>query len=167
MKAGIAKADDVERAAVLQLIQAIRMLKADSPVKRPGIWYVTQKQHWLGWLAEYNTRGAYGRIPGKNRDARFAYNHVVEPLMLVWLISAAGVPRKLVREAKDDAARRKTMMAQSAAIRRRVPWEVVAGRLWLSEKKQKASRADAPRLRRLALGAGAPSEWFGEGLNDF
>jgi hypothetical protein len=40
---------------------------------------------------EYDGPGAYGRIAGKQRDARFAYNHIVEPKMLLWLIKAAGV----------------------------------------------------------------------------
>ena len=30
-------------------------------------------------------------MAGTQRDARFAYNHIVEPKMLLWLIEAAGV----------------------------------------------------------------------------
>jgi len=118
------------RITVQEFIAAIRRLPADQPVVDPRKWYRTQKEHWLGWLAEYNTRGAYGRKPRMNRDARFAYNHIVEPKMLLWLISAAGVRPGLVRAARREAGEKKSMMAQSAAIRRRVPWEEIEGRLW-------------------------------------
>jgi hypothetical protein len=65
-----------------------------------------------------------------NRDARYAYNHIVEPKMLLWLIPAAGVKPALVRAARLAAKGPKTMMAQSAAIRRVVPWDMLAERLW-------------------------------------
>jgi hypothetical protein len=118
------------RISVPDLRRAIQRLPADEPVKQAGVWYLTQKEHWLGWLKDYNTKGAYGRIPGRNRDARYAYNHAVNPGLLEWLVTSAGVDPKLVRAARSAAAREKTMMAQSGAIRRVVPWEVVAERLW-------------------------------------
>jgi len=99
-------------------------------VVRKGIWYRTQKEHWLGWLSEYNTQGAYGRIPGKNRDAKYAYNHIANAKMLLWLIGAAGVDPALVRAAKRDADRDKSMNMASAAIRRRVPWDALGATLW-------------------------------------
>jgi hypothetical protein len=119
-----------ERVTVADFRRAVSRLPADRPVKQPGVWYLTQKEHWLGWLKYYNTAGAYGRRPGMNRDARYAYNHAVNPGLLEWLVRAAGVSPTLVRAARSAAAREKTMMAQSGAIRRVVPWEVVAERLW-------------------------------------
>ena len=83
----------LRRASVPELRRAILRLSADKPVKRPGVWYLTQKEHWLGWLKYYNTAGAYGRTPGMNRDARYAYNHAVNPGLLEWLVRAAGVVR--------------------------------------------------------------------------
>jgi hypothetical protein len=65
-----------------------------------------------------------------NRDARYAYNHIVEPKMLLWLIPAAGVKPALVRAARAAAKGPRTMMAQSAAVRRVVPWEIVEAALW-------------------------------------
>lgn len=118
------------RITIQEFIAAIHRLPADRPVVDPRKYYRTQKEHWLGWLGEYNTRGAYGRKAGMNRDARYAYNHVVEPKMLLWLISAAGVRPGLVWAARRDAAEQKSMMAQSAAIRARVSWEEIEGRLW-------------------------------------
>ncbi len=115
---------------VRQFRAAILRLPADRSVVVPGVWYKTQKEHWLGWLKYYNTEGAYGRQAGMNRDARYAYNHIVEPKMLLWLIPAAGVKPALVRAARSAAKGPKTMMAQSAAIRRVVPWDMLAERLW-------------------------------------
>jgi hypothetical protein len=75
----------IRRISVPQLGRAIQRLNADEPVEVPGVWYLTQKEHGRGWLKYYNTEGAYGRVPGMNRDARYAYNHVVNPRMLEWL----------------------------------------------------------------------------------
>src|SRR5687768_1490863 len=58
---------------------AIRKLPTDKPVVTPGKWYLTQKEHWLGWLSGYDGPGAYGRKGGPHQDAMFAYNHIVEP----------------------------------------------------------------------------------------
>ena len=113
-----------------QLLRAIRRLPADASVVDPKKWYLTQKQHWIGWLGEYHTPGAYGRLAGGKRDARYAYNHIVEPKMLLWLIDAAGIPDATLRKAKKAAGQGKTMMAQSAAIRRLVGWDEVASFLW-------------------------------------
>jgi len=115
---------------VRQLRAAILGLPADPPVIDPGVWYKTQKEHWRGWL-KYYTGGAYGRKPGMNRDTRYAYNHIVEPKMLLWLIPAAGVSPAIVRAAQAAAAKApNTMMSQSAALRRVVPWEIVEAVLW-------------------------------------
>jgi hypothetical protein len=61
----------------LRFRQAIRRLPADDPVVDPKKWYTTQKQHWVGWLGEYQGPGFYGRRTGSRRDAEYAYNHIV------------------------------------------------------------------------------------------
>lgn len=66
-------------------------------------WYRTQKQHWLGWLRDYRGSGYYGRQTLIRRDARFAYNHIVEVKMLSWLSQAAGVPSSTLTEARKAA----------------------------------------------------------------
>ncbi len=115
---------------------AIKALPSDQPRDQPGVWYRTQKEHWLGWLGEYEGPGAYGRLPNKRRDARFAYNHIVNPRMLLWLIQAAKVPQGLVAAATRAAqAGGATMVQQSAAIRRHVPWEVLQSALWRGRAK--------------------------------
>jgi hypothetical protein len=109
---------------------AIKKLPEDKPKIQPGVWYKTQKEHWLGWLAAYRGPGAYGRQGGENREARFAYNHVVNYLMLTWIIEVAGVDPKLVNKAKAVVDENKTLQANAGAIRKIVPWEVLAEALW-------------------------------------
>ncbi len=112
----------------------IRRLPSDKPVINPQKWYTTQKEHWLRWLGEYHTRGAYGRNTGKRRDGKFAYNHIVEPKMLLWLIEAGRVKPDLVRAAKRATGRAGTMPGKSAAIRKHVPWSEVVKALWGDER---------------------------------
>ncbi len=115
--------------SINQFIKAIRQLPADEPNIDPRKWYKTQKQHWLGWLSEYHGPGAYGRKTDMKRDARYAYSHIVEPRMLLWLIEAADVRSDLVETARRASLRGKTMQEKSAAIRRHVSWEVIESAL--------------------------------------
>jgi len=119
-----------EPTSIAKFIRALRRLPPDKPVDDPKTWYRTQKEHWIGWLSEYHGPGAYGRKVNTKRDARFAYNHIVEPKMLLWLIDAGGVSPRLVRTARRESAKATSMPQQSAIIRRLVPWEVVASSLW-------------------------------------
>ncbi len=118
-----------------QFRNAIKKLPSDEPKIQPGIWYKTQKEHWLGWLKEYRGPGAYWRKGGKNREAKFAYNHVVNHNMLTWIIDAAGVDPKLVKKAKSVIDEKKTMQANAGAVRKIVPWEVLAAALWKDSRK--------------------------------
>lgn len=120
--------------SVRKFRQAIAALPSDRPGVVPGIWYTTQKEHWLGWLAQYHGSGAYGRRPQAGHDARYAYNHIVNPQMLLWLSRACGVPRAVVQAAALEAAQKSTLMAQAAAIRRQVPWSEIEARLWSSAR---------------------------------
>jgi hypothetical protein len=65
-----------------------------------------------------------------NRDAAFAYNHIVNPKMLLWIISAAKVSPALVKAARRDAKAAASMPRKSAMVRKHVPWSVLAGALW-------------------------------------
>lgn len=116
--------------SINKFITAIRRLPSDKPVDDPKKWYRTQREHWIGWLSEYHGPGAYERKAETKRDARFAYNHVIEPKMLVWLINAGGVSPHLVAAARREAAEAISMQQQSAIIRHHVPWEVVTQALW-------------------------------------
>lgn len=115
---------------IRELRSVIRRLAADEPISQPGVWYKTQKEHWLGWLKEYDGPGYYNRIPGRDRTAEYAYNHIVEPKMLLYLIHAAGADAGVIAAATHAAKSGKTMMAKSGAIRRVVPWHLLAAHIW-------------------------------------
>jgi hypothetical protein len=115
---------------IAALIKAIRSLPEDEAVVTPGKWYRTQKEHWLGWLSEYHGPGAYGRTTTAGRDAAFAYNHIVEPKMLLYLAAASNINPSVVAEARRMSACEKTKMAQAASIRRLIPWSLVETALW-------------------------------------
>lgn len=118
--------------SVEQLLAKVRELPEDEPIDNTRKWYRTQKEHWIGWLKQYRGPGAYGRVGGNKRDAKFVYNHIVEPKMLLYLIRAAGVDARLMNAAEEAAAAASgaTLMAQSAAVRRTVPWTIVREALW-------------------------------------
>lgn len=129
--------------SIAKFIRAIRQLPSDAPRDWPGKWYKTQKQHWLRWLDEYHGPGAYGRRTGMQRDARYAYNHIVEPEMLLWLIEAADIPAGIAAAAKRASRHGKTMQEKSAAIRRHATWEIVEIALWGEKMKiPQSSRQD-------------------------
>ena len=93
------------------------------------IQYASQKQHWLGWLGEYNSPGFYGRRDW-NRTAEFVYNHVVCPPMVLWLGEAVGIPTESISAAVRAAlAAPANMMSQSSAIRGTIPWSEIDARL--------------------------------------
>jgi hypothetical protein len=119
-----------ETISIAQFIRAIQRLPSDEPQIRPGIWYKTQKEHWLEWLKGYQGPGGYGRKVDKARDARFAYNHIVNYEMLLWIIAAAGVKPGLVNAARRASTHGSTLQQKSAAMRKLVPWELLAGALW-------------------------------------
>ena len=119
-----------ETITIVEFIRVIRTLPSDEPRVQSGVWYTTQKEHWLGWLGEYDSPGAYGRIPGKQRDARYAYNHVVCAPMLLWLIEAAGVRQDLAQAARSAYETGNLLSQKSGAIRRHVPWAEVHDVLW-------------------------------------
>ncbi|MGP3789336.1 hypothetical protein [Pseudomonas sp. B392_1p] len=85
--------------------------------------YTTQRDHWLGWLDPNNKAGKYARSSGPSRDAKYAYNHIMEPKMLLWLISASGLPNSELEKAREEAQEKKAFGSKCAAIRRVVPWE--------------------------------------------
>ena len=115
---------------VRKLLTAIRKLSADKPVHTPGKWYVTQHEHWIGRLPEYDGPGAYGRDASVKRDEKYAYNHIVEPEMLLYLAAAAGVDRRKVLIAREAASAGKTLMQKFGVVRKHLPWPMVAAALW-------------------------------------
>ncbi len=119
-----------EKVGIGRFIQAIRRLPSDKPKDDPRKWYKTQKQHWLGWLGEYRSPGYYGRKPQTPRNARYAYNHIMCPEMLLYLIAAGRVKPSLVKAARHDCSRMVSLAAKCAAVRKHAPWPVVSAALW-------------------------------------
>ena len=114
--------------SVEKLIDVIQKLPSDKEVSigtQGYNLYRTQKSHWLGWLDTKSNTGTYHRKDAPNRGAKFVYNHIMEPKMLLWLISASGVDVKLVTQAEENAANAKTMASSCAAIRKVVSWEAL------------------------------------------
>lgn len=120
---------EISEESVDWLISVIRKLPADEPVRRGTLGYnayTTQKYHWLGWLDPAAGTGTYSRKSAPGSGARSVYNRIVEPKLLIWLISAANVPVDLVHRATSEAESAPTLAGKSAAIRRHVPWEAIA-----------------------------------------
>lgn len=117
--------------SIAKFIEAIERLRAGGPHDGPFKQYRSQKEHWLRWLGEYHTAGHYGRKRVVD-DARYAYNHIVEPKMLLWLIAAVGVDRRRVGSAKRaiGALQGEYLTRQAAAVRREAPWHVVFDCFW-------------------------------------
>jgi len=105
-------------------------------------WYSSQKEHWLGWLAEYEGPGAYGRQTDKRgRDAEYVYNHIQCAPMLFWLIEALGfadIELDKAHLAVAEAPKRNA--SQCAALRKVVPWERVATALVQMQHPSKFAR---------------------------
>lgn len=113
-------------------VNAIRSLPSDDPVpvRTPGYnVYPTQKEHWLGWLQPSNGTGTYTRRSGNERGARHVYGQIGEPLMLLWLASAAGVPKETIQQAKTAASHTENLRSKCGKIRAHIPWAEVAAAL--------------------------------------
>jgi hypothetical protein len=109
-----------------------------------GVWYRSQKEHWLGWLSDYDGPGAYRRKTSMVRSAEFAYNHVLCPPMVLWLGEASGVDKSLVLQAKRAAlAASRPLQVKCASIRKIVPWS----------KIEQLPHRGAGRTRNCALGS--------------
>ena len=115
----------------------VRLKKSDKDRR----WYTTQKEHWLGCLAEYAGPGYYGRQESAKRTAEHVFNRIMNPAMILWLIDASGVAREVVESAKQAALEAKSSYAsQCGAIRRVAPWNLVLQALIGS--RQKAERGE-------------------------
>lgn len=101
-----------------------RLLKRLHPSGRRA-WYRSQKEHWLGWLHEYDGPGFYGRGDW-DRSAAFVYNHINCAPMALWLAEALGVSKTLLRAASSLAlGAGPGPGSRSAAVRRILPTDRV------------------------------------------
>ena len=86
------------------------------------------KQQWIGWLSEYDGPGFYGR-ENSNRTARFVFNRLNSPVMILWLAEASGVDEILIRQAARFPTKDTSKQTQAAAVRSVIGWELVEARL--------------------------------------
>ena len=119
------------RAALLARIREMPDTLPISDQVQSSPRFASHRHHWISWLEGYDGPGAYGR-QNPDRDARFVYNHLQNPGMLVWLAEGAGVNRVLVEEAARDAKGFNScnLSRISAGVRRLVPWSEVSRSLW-------------------------------------
>jgi hypothetical protein len=87
----------------------------------------SHKDVWLRWLSEYRD-SAYDRA-NPNRSAQFIYDKINLPEMIIWLAAASGVDARLVRKAAKTVHPKDKPMTQAAAVRRVLPWSVIASHL--------------------------------------
>jgi hypothetical protein len=120
----------MSKVSIHRFRNAIKTLPSDRERVTPGKWYLTQKEHWLGWLDDYHGPGYYGRQASTPRNARFAYNHIVEVEMLLWLAKASGVSASRLAKARAAARAVPSRQAKSGAVRQIIPWEVIEEALW-------------------------------------
>ena len=118
--------------SVLQLANFIESLPADkeAPEGTQGFNnYNTQKAHWLGWLDSKSTTGSYQRQEKSGRGAKYVYNHIMEPKMLLWLIAASGLQVEIAKDASLNTfpAHKyfKLLASSCAAIRKVLPWQAL------------------------------------------
>ena len=86
--------------------------------------YLDRESHYL-WGKRYLLE-VVERVPNKKRDAKFAYNHIVEPKMLAWLIEASGTRPELASAIHGIMASSSSMQRKSSGIRKLVPWTDLA-----------------------------------------
>lgn len=89
-------------------------------------WYKSQKEHWLGWLGDYDGPGFYQRKTHAGRDAKYIYNHIMCSPMLLYLPEALGVSIELIKKAYGEVIKDNNpkMAKQCAIIRSIIPFEV-------------------------------------------
>lgn len=118
----------------------INKLPYDKPEERAKLSTRCQKEHWLDWLNDYNNNGAYGRTPGQNRDAKWAYNHVVCPELILYLIKAINIDPQLISAADSIYAEDTTMMHKVGEIRKLIPWTLIYETMFANEKPSLLNR---------------------------
>jgi hypothetical protein len=110
---------------IRDLLVAISRMPEDRRV-RSSNWYESQKEHWIGWLLDYEGPGAYRRKNHGVSDARSVYNRLACPAMLLYLATGSGVSSRTLSAAR--AAERRagpSKMSKCSAIRSQIPWAVV------------------------------------------
>ena len=83
------------------------------------------KSQWIGWLEEYLERGYYDRKNAVD-DAQWAYQHLNNGRMIVWLNEAAGGDSRVIGAAIIAMAEREPPQTEAKYARLVLPWDGVA-----------------------------------------
>jgi hypothetical protein len=113
---------------IQQFVAAIKGLPEATPhtdALDPPIRHDSFKDQWIRWLEEYLTPGYYDR---KNfvDNAKWAYQHLNNGWMIVWLNEAAGEAPRIIQAAIAAMEERDTMQAEAKYARRVLPWDDLA-----------------------------------------
>lgn len=115
-----------------QLSSAIRDLRRRTPqsdcLPQPEDQTGLRAQ-WLRWLDEYLEPGYYDR-KNAHDDAQWAYNHLNNGRMIVWLNEAAGESPRIIGAAIAAMEDREPPQTEAKYARRVLPWEELARRLF-------------------------------------
>lgn len=102
------------------LLRAIKRLPDNITSQRQSY-----KDRWLRWLSDY-------KDPSRatpDRNAEFIYNALHAPEWIIWLAVASGVAQQLVSKASGAVDLKQSRMEQAAAVRRILPWPLLAHQL--------------------------------------
>jgi hypothetical protein len=132
-KDGIPPVVEERSISIAEFIQMIEKLPEDEPREDRSVWYRSQKQHWTEWLKEYDGPGAYHRKGGPNRDAKYAYNHIVCPNLPLYLAVALGASNEKIEQAHEAYLHETSLMAQVGAIRKVFPWSEIYRMAWVDD----------------------------------
>ncbi|MGJ5088591.1 hypothetical protein ACQR06_23935 [Bradyrhizobium sp. HKCCYLRH1065] len=117
---------------IAQLMTAIEGLSARTPLSDElplPTGHVNFRSQWLAWLSEYLTPGYYDRNNAVD-DAKWAYNHLGNGKMIVWLNEAAGEDSRIIRATIVAMEEREPPQTRASYARRVLPWESAAGLLF-------------------------------------
>ena len=110
---------------IAQFVAAVEGLRKRTPqsdeLPLPA-GHTSFKSQWLSWLGEYLSPGYYDR---KNTvdDAEWAYQHLNNGRMIVWLNEAAGEDPRIIRAAIIAMAEREPRQTEAKYARLVLPWD--------------------------------------------
>ena len=113
---------------IAQFITAVEGLRRRTPQSDelpPPEGHPSFQSQWLGWLREYLEPGYYDRKNAVD-DAQWAYQHLHNGRMIVWLNEAAGEAPRIVQAAIIAMAEREPPQTEARYARLVLPWDGLA-----------------------------------------
>ena len=80
------------------LLRIIKQSRRNTPISNAlPAKHGSHRAHWIGWLAEYEGPGYYGRKRSRSCSAKHLYQHLHCAPMVIWLAELVGVNRRRLR----------------------------------------------------------------------